>query len=242
MSRGLEYFGSNDIFTLIVGKQCEKLYVARPILQQIPFFDNALKGNFYQEAKNKTFELPADQAIPVSDLLHFVFSNHVEGIKSASKGFGKEQEKAITKSYVRVFIVADKFMAEKTANLILDRLFEYHLDSDVDPDAIEILVSAGLQTTKLYKFLIKQLAGQMKIAMARKDIFRSSDNYFIPESEGFLAKWTSETMRAIMRELLDPESKMVGSGDKHDFCSLHTHQFTKTCKPTSTTSWHVQWE
>lgn len=224
MGKGSHYFGSDDIFTLIVGKACTKLYVARPILQQIPFFDNALKGNFYQEAKNKTFKLPADTSEAVADLLYFVFSDHVEEIKSASEA----------NWYARVFIVADKFMAEKTANLILDRLFEYHLDNDVDLDIIEILVNAGLQATKLYEFLVKQLTGQMKISMAREELFRPSDKYFALQNEGFLEILTRDTMKTILRELLEPKSKMVGPGDNYDFCSLHNHQFTKTCNSKST--------
>lgn len=232
MDDSLQYFGSEDIFTLIVGQERKKLYASRPVLQQIPFFDNALKGNHFKEAKNKTFELPEDQPKAVADLLYFVFANHVRAVDCEEQGVGRDKEK-IVEEYLKAFIVADKFMAERTANRLLDRISCHFRYNNVENDHIDILSSAGLQATKLYNFLINDLASTMKHAIRQGKRFRESDKHFATDSESFLANMASDTLTAVLRSLLDPKADLKSSTSKWDSpfedCSLHTHHFTKRC-------------
>ncbi|KAK5318367.1 hypothetical protein LTR70_005510 [Exophiala xenobiotica] len=61
-------------------------------------------------------------------------------------------------TYVQAYIAADKFMAETTANRLLDELFEYHRHNLVCPKVIARLSAAGLENSDPYEVFCYELA------------------------------------------------------------------------------------
>lgn len=219
-----QYFKSPDLFTLIIGHEKSELYVPRTLLEQIPFFSNALKGDQFKEATEKVFEMPEDDPKTINDLLHFVFADHVKSIQETSKEKTTDEEAEIVKSYVRAFIAADKFMAEGTANRIVDSLFNYHLTTGVDPELIGILSSANLRDTGLYKYLLDDIVMGMINAAKKDEPFR--EDQWVNENEGypFIGLGEADAM-ALLRGL---SFSAVGE-DTWEKCDLHTHKVTPRC-------------
>lgn len=230
MNDKLHFFGNRDTFTLIVGEGRVNLYVARPILEQIPFFNKALRNNQFREALDKEFILPDDDPQAVADLLYFVYADHVKHIEYVDGVPLSDEQRGYVKAYVRAFIVADKYSAERTANRILDRLIDYHMSCVANPQTISILSEAGLQNTNLYGFLVDEVAARIRNEV-KEETGNSLNQSFATDGSELFKDVSSEDLLAIMKSLMriKREAKYPSDKFKRNPCLLHTHQLTPKC-------------
>lgn len=200
------------------------------MLEQIPFFNNALKDDTFREALEKEFTLPDDEPEAVADLLYFVYSEHVKPIEYISGVPLSDKERSRVKAYIRAFIVADKYSAEATANRILDRLVDYHMSCVANPQTITLLSEAGLQNTSLYSFLVDEVAARIRNEI-RDETSNSLDQSFATDGSKLFGELSSSDLLAILTALMKikKESKYPSDKFKRVPCLLHTHLSTPKC-------------
>lgn len=227
MGDTLRNLGSSEIFTLILGRKRKHLYVARPILEQIPFFSKALKGDQYKEAKDKVFEMLEDDPKPVADLLHFVLADHVKPLKGSSKIDAGYEDIEEVEEYVRAYIVADKLMAEQTANRIMDRLFNYHLHHDVEPELFGILREADFVESQLWEYLMDTFVGQMRKAIKDGKELNPQRTGDTSDENDLFDDMTKDDAIELLKRLTTRGGEEPGVSWKK--CDLHTHEFTPAC-------------
>lgn len=230
MDDRLHFLNNKDTFTLIVGEQRVELYVVRPMLEQIPFFNNALKGDHFREALEKEFILADDDPEAVADVLYFVYSDHVKPVDYVDGVPLSDKQRGFVKAYIRAFIVADKYSAEATANRIIDRLIDYHMSCVANPQTISILSEAGLQGTKLYEFLVDEVAARIRNEI-KEETSNSLNQSFATDGSELFSDVSSEDLLAIMVSLMKIKSEPKYPSDKFkkNPCLLHTHQLTPKC-------------
>lgn len=221
-------FGSPEVFTLVLGEERKQLYVARPILEQIKFFSNALKGDQFKEAKDKVFEMPDGDPKAVADVLHFVFADYVKPLKGTNKTAVTVEEIAAVEAYLRAYIVADKLMAELTANRLTDRLFEYHIRHATELELLEVLRDADLEESQLFEFLIDTFVDELKSAISEDKPFKSQRaGVTLDENDIFDNVTRDDAIDLLKRLTYRSEGGSVA--DNWRKCDLHTHEITPMC-------------
>lgn len=226
---------SSETFTLIIGPEARKLFVPKDILVQIPYFNGALSCGQYLESKEKTFKLPEDDPQAVANVIYFVYTNHVKKLDRATPTTIEEMQEVDT--YLQAYIAADKFMAETTANRLLDELFEYHRRNLVCPKVIARLSAAGLEKSSLYKVFIEDIAYNLKYDHYPEATPGEASRAKIQNDwEGFCAQLEKEDLLKMI--IAFKQAKYSGKEPMEtaftNRCMFHKHDLTEKCKPIET--------
>jgi len=225
----------SETFTLIIGPEAKELFVPKDILVQIPYFNSALSSGQYIESKEKTFKLPEDDPQAVANVIYFVYTNHVKKLDRATPTTIEEVQEVGT--YVKAYIVADKFTAETTANRLLDELFEYHRYRLVCPKVIARLSTAGLENSDPYEVFIEHIAYSLKHDHYPETTPGETSQAKIQyDWEGVCAQLEKEDLLRMIAAF----KRVKYSGEEPietavlNRCMFHKHDLTEKCKPTRT--------
>ena len=232
MDERLRGFGSQT-YTLIVGPGKEKLTVQEQILTTIPYFKTALSSSGFRESQTITFDLPEDDPQAVADVLDFTYTGTVAAILFNSED--SQQPELVAYSYLRAYIVADKFKAEVTANQLVDEVIRYHKGLVVYPGFLEVLGDAGLHDCALYKLLAQGMLNDLRE--------NQYDRGFEPCSgeeklvfDDMVQKLSKEDLLHIIYAAKG--FKYEGTTDpiteaSNDLCKYHKHDLTEKCTTTT---------
>lgn len=214
MNDRLRGFGGTDVFTLVVGPTKERLSVPKDILTQIPHFRIALSSGDFAESHSKRFELLEDSPKAIADIIYFTHSGRIP----------LPEDEDSMRSYIRTWIVADKYQAETLANGMIDKIVAYHQNTVVKGKEIVILREAGLEDSLLFDLLLRVIAWDMSHSVYKSDFtFKGMDFDVLSKMELELV------LEIIMKQTKKDEDPLDAA--KKAPCLLHTHALTPVCKP-----------
>lgn len=161
-------------------------------------------------------------------MLHLVFADHIKPTLYPNKDTVAKEDGKATVAYLKAFIVADKLMAEYTANRILDHLYEYYQGYTVDFELIGMLSSAGLRESSIYNFLIDELAVELKSVLVDGDAF-GADDWDNEDTSNIFEDVTRDDAAEVLKRLA-----FAGLHDENwEKCDLHIHKLTLKCSDKS---------
>ncbi|KAK5946977.1 hypothetical protein PMZ80_001123 [Knufia obscura] len=220
---------ASENFILNIGKNGTQLKVPQDILTKIPFFANALNGGRFEETKKKVFDLPEDDPQAVADVIYFTYADSVNPIFPQVSLAEAQQVDA----YIRAWIQADKFKAEKAANILVDRIVEFHDDTPVEPRELDLLSKAGHEHSALYDVLVAELGWLINVGTYSKTgSAYSLHEYEEIDFDSACAELSKEDLLRLMKVVrqcttdnLSPTTRAIS-----DPCAYHKHDLTEPSK------------
>ena len=226
---------TGELFTLIAGQHQEQLSVQRGVLERIPHFQQALNGQNWIEVNERKFLLPEYEAETVANVIFYVHTGHVQELDYQSERPTEEQAEKVV-SYVREWILADRWGAEATANALVDEIGRYHGDRPVNPELVSILAAADLQESPFYSYLIGDLASEVNLQTYEGwHVYGSTDEEGNYTGQGPTFKEVCDRLpsEVLVRLLVDSQNSNLGESPYErvstNLCSLHKHKQTNSC-------------
>jgi hypothetical protein len=155
-----------DTVQIIAGPEnepSEPMIVYTSAARKVPFFKACLEHDF-KEKQDKIIRLPEDDPEVVDAFLrlvilgdHVVFLHLAEILEVGNWVDAPESDVLV----VKIYILADKLGAEEQQNILVDFLRYLYCMKEFEvpsPKAIDVLVDAGMAKSKLFKFLVRQMA------------------------------------------------------------------------------------
>jgi hypothetical protein len=146
--------------------------------RDVPFFRACLNHNF-KEQQEKIIHLPEDDPEVVDAFLRLLVLAHHNDfdrlweVLELHHGRNETGVSASDALIAKMYILADKLGAEEQQNTLVDYLrYHYQItgESMPSPDALDALADAGLQRSKMFKFIVRHFAYKLR------ELFTSLDN------------------------------------------------------------------
>lgn len=150
-----EYFDREPI-TLFFGYDQKCLYINEAILRKFPFFSDGSKYDVSGIDQSRRIDLLGYNGKVVANVINYSITNLVPEILRS--GISDDMATQLSISYAQAWIVANKFGVEKIANMLVDRLVQYHDRRYVNTTLLKLLKDAEYEDTSLYGHLLSDVA------------------------------------------------------------------------------------
>ena len=204
-----------------------KIYLSKA--REIPFFDKCLSHGF-KEDQERVIHLPEEDPEIVDRFLGLVLFRDRLSVEELAENFtdGSPEDLVL----VRMFVLADKLSAEVQQNRLIDLLRVYHHCRGITSlRCFDVLIDAGLDTSKLFDLLVTELAFEAVLHGWQS----LSGTY--PDLREWLEKG-GPAVRELTKKLMEkerPETQCIDGyssldqDDHGDRCKWHTHTSSSAC-------------